>query len=88
MVAGYDDHGPGQFLEKRAGGGELPMAGALRQIAGDDSDVRLCLREVGQQALGRSLVMPPEMQIREMGNRSHDEPGSGTITRRARGRMR
>jgi hypothetical protein len=39
------------------------MAGALRQVAGDDNDVRFRLRYVGQQALGRGLVVPPEMQI-------------------------
>jgi hypothetical protein len=88
MVAGYHHHRPGQFLQKRAGGGELPMTGALRQIAGDNCDVRLRLRYVGQQTLGCGRVVPPEMQIREMGNRSHGDAGSGTITRRARGRIR
>ncbi len=88
MVAGYDHHGPGQSLEKSAGGGELPMAGALGKVAGDHSDVRLRLGHIGQQALGRGLVVPPEMQIREMRNRSQGEAGSGTITRRAHGRVR
>src|SRR5438309_11565516 len=88
VVAGYGNHRPGQFLEKGAGGGELPVAGALRQVAGDDSEVRLRPGYVGQQALGRGLVVPPEMQIGEMGNRSHDKPGSATITRSAPGRMR
>jgi hypothetical protein len=30
------------------GGSKLPMAGALRQVAGDDNDVRLRFRYVGQ----------------------------------------
>src|SRR5260370_5189335 len=75
VVAGDDDDGPGQSLEKGAGGGALPTPGALRQVAGDDNDVRLRLRYVGQQALGRGLVVPPEMQIRQMSDRSHGGTG-------------
>jgi hypothetical protein len=48
MVAGYDHHRPGQSFKEGAGGGELPMARSLRQIAGDDSEVRFRLRNVGQ----------------------------------------
>ena len=87
MIARYDNDGPGQFLEKCAGGGELAVTRALRQIAGDDDEVRPDLRYVGEQALGRGLVMPPEMQVRDMGDCPHEAAGSGTITRKARGWM-
>src|SRR5215469_7662270 len=60
VVARHDDGRRRQLFEKGASGGELPMACALGQIPGDDDKVRLCLRYVGQQALRRGLVVPPE----------------------------
>ena len=80
--------GRGNLFEKRAGSGELRMAGPLRQIAGDDDQIGMCARQIGQQEFRRGLVMAPEMQIRQMGDRFHDNFGSATITRSARGRMR
>ena len=63
VVAGDDDDGPGQSLEKRARGGELRMAGPLRQIPCDDDKARPYLGYVGQQPLRDDLVVPSEMQV-------------------------
>src|SRR5260221_748796 len=88
VIAGHGNGRRREAIEKFAGGGKFGAACALGKIAADADEIGFLGREIGEQPCCDDGVVAAEMQIGNMGDRSHGGFGRGTKTRRARGRMR
>src|SRR5438309_4038819 len=60
-----------EAFQELAGFPELLGTSALREIAADDDEIRLEPSDVGFHRINQTLIVCPEMEVREMDNASH-----------------
>ena len=70
MIAGHDDLGRGQIVEKLAGVLEFAPTRPLREIAGDDDDIGFGGLDRGDQGGQDGAIQATEMQIGKMSDRA------------------
>ena len=85
MVPRDDQDQAGQTIEEGPRRPELLVSRALREVAADRDQPGPARLQIGQECFRHRRVFLAEVQVRDMRDRGHQR---GTITRRARGRMR
>jgi hypothetical protein len=88
VIAGNGDGRRRDGVEEGAGGGELVVMRALRQVAAHRDEMRLQLGDVIEQRLRRARIVAAEMQIRDMRDFPHCVRAAGARTCRLPGRLR
>jgi len=84
VVAGHDQLRLRQQIEKRTRRPELPRERALREVPGHDEHIGTKIAHRSAERVGHSGVDAPEMEVREVNDRTHQ----GTRTRSAWRRIR
>jgi hypothetical protein len=83
VVAGDDDDHPREAVEEGAGGAELPLPRALREVAAHRDHGGCPHGELRQQGLRHRRILLAEVEVGDVG-----DGDQGTTTRSVRGRIR
>jgi hypothetical protein len=89
VVPGHDERGGRQAVEEGARRRELARLRALRQVAADRDERRAKAGEVLEERLDEAGFLPPEVQVRHVGDGPHRGASPfGTTTASAPGSTR